>query len=166
MDDISELFNFDIKDVYVAGVKNPFMKWNEFELSHLSKQNYDKLKDSYIAGGILIMNLKKIREDNIEKKMIKVIIDNTIEKRWNDQDVINIACEGCVKFLPLNYISYPYLIDLITKKDFLSHYSNKELFDSIINPKIIHYASEKPWNGNPRLSQFWWQIYEYLKLVV
>ena len=141
------------------------MKYSEFELSHLSKEHYEKFKDSYFGGGIWLLNLKKIREDNLEAKMIEIIQDKSIVKRWNDQDIMNIACDNKVKFIPLNYISYPYLHSLLIKPDFSSHYSRDELYDSIISPKIIHYAGVKPWASRDCfLAQIWWQIFDYLQL--
>lgn len=164
VDDISEIYDLNINNKYIAGVKNPFAKWSSYELSHLKPRHYEMLHDRYIAGGIWLMNLKKIREDNLEKKMVDVIKDESIIKRWNDQDIINISCEGNVGFLPLNYISYPYMIDLLQKSDFVSDYNRDELYDSIINPKIIHFAADKPWNGNPNYSNLWWTIFNYLGL--
>lgn len=163
-DDISELFDYDLNDSYIAGVKNPFTKYSHDELSHLKPEHYEMLKNKYIAGGIWVMNLKKIREDNLEKDMLNIINDDTIIKRWNDQDIINIACRGKVAFLPLSCISYPYMINLLTLSDFTSDYSKEELYDSIINPKIIHFAADKPWNGNPNYANLWWTYFNYLGL--
>ncbi len=164
--DISNLYFQDMQDNYFYGVKSAFMKWEKNELSHLSKKNFNDLKDSYIAGGIFIANLKQIRKDKIEEKMMKIIEDKAIEKKWPDQDVINLACKGKIGFIPLNYISYPYLIDYLNNKNFDSHYSKEELFDSIIKPKIIHFAAEKPWNGSPNYSNLWWTIFNYLNLQI
>lgn len=164
VDDISELYEIDMEGKYLAGVKNPFTKYSDYELSHLKPEHYEMLHDKYIAGGIWVMNLEKIREDNLEEKMLEVINDDTIIKRWNDQDIVNIACEGKVGFIPLNYISYPYLIDLLQKPDFDSDYTREELYDSIINPKIIHFAAGKPWNNNPKYSNLWWTYFNYLNL--
>ena len=163
-DDISELYEIDMDEKYIAGVKNPFAKYSEQELSHLKPEHYEMLRDKYIAGGIWVMNLKKIREDNLENKMVEVINDDTIIKRWNDQDIVNIACEGKVGFIPLNYISYPYMIDLLENPDFTSDYTREELYDSIINPKIIHFAANKPWNSDPKYSNLWWTYFHYLGL--
>ncbi len=162
--DVSELYDVDVSDAYVAGVRNAFMKYSAYELSHLNEANYQRLKDSYLAGGIWVMNLKKIREDNLEQRMMEVIKDDSIVKRWNDQDVINIACGGKVDFLPLNYISYPYLLSLLEQSDFESHYSREELYDSLLHPKIIHYAGEKPWKEDVAYEELWWTIYDYLGL--
>ncbi len=162
MDDISELAEIELKNCYCAGVKNAFMKYLPTELAHLSQAHYEMLKNSYIATGILVLNLKKIREDNLEQKMLQIIKNDAIIKKWPDQDVLNIACEKKVRFLPLNYIAYPYMQDLLAKEDFISHYTEEELFDSILNPKIIHYASVKPWNKKTRYSDIWYAIFNYL----
>lgn len=164
VDDISEIYDIDLTNKYIAGVKGVLSKYSPDELSHLKPEHYTMLHDKYISGGIWLMNLKKIREDNIEEKMLEIIKDETIIKRWNDQDIVNIACGGMVGFIPLNYISYPYLIDLLIKPDFVSDASREELYDSLINPKIIHFANGKPWNNNPKYSNLWWTYFYYLGL--
>ena len=164
VDDISEIYDIDLEDKYITGVRNAFSEYSKRELDHLKQEHYEMLHDRYIAGGIWVMNLKKIREDNLEKRMIEVIRDKTIVKRWNDQDIINISCGGKVGFIPLNYISYPYLLDLLRDPKFKSDYTREELYDSIINPKIIHYAASKPWNSSVHHSLVWWTIFDYLKL--
>ncbi len=164
-DDISELYNIDMDGEYIAAVKDAFMKWDSNELSHLKPEHYEKFKDTYFAGGIWVLNLKKIREDNLEDKMLDIIQDDTIVKRWNDMDIMNIACDNKVKFLPLNYIAYPYLLERVIRDDFTSHFSRDELFDSVINPKIIHYAGIKPWKDRDiPYAIDWWTIFEYLNL--
>lgn len=163
-DDISGLIDVDMEGKYLAGVKNPFMRWLPQKLSHLKPEHYALLKDSYIAGGIWVLNLRQIRKDKLEDKMMSVVRDETIVKRWNDQDIVNIACGGKVGFLPLNYISYPYLRNVMRMPGFVSHYTREELYDSVINPKIIHYAAAKPWNSRCDRSDEWWNIYDYLQL--
>lgn len=163
-DDISELWDIDLEDNYIAGVKNFAMKYHSVELSHLKPEHYDMLKDSYIAGGIWVLNLDKIRKDDLESKMMDILEDESIIKRWNDQDIMNIACNNKVKHIPLNYIAYPYMLPHLQIPDFVSHYSSEELWDSIINPKIVHYADQKPWNANVRYSDIWWDIFYYLNL--
>lgn len=164
VDDISELFDCDLNENYILGVNNPFTKYSSDELSHLKPEHFEFLKDKYLAGGIWVMNLEKIRKDNLEERMMEVIQDETIIKRWNDQDIVNIACNGKTGLIPLNYIFYPYMLKLLNDKNFKSVYTRDEMFDSIINPKIIHYAAQKPWNNNPELSQIWWTVWDSLGL--
>lgn len=164
MDDVSELINVNLENKYIAAVKNAFIKYSPNELSHLSRENYEKFKDTYFAGGIWVLNLDKIRKDKLEQKMIEIINNDEIIKRWNDQDIMNLACDNKVEYLSLRYISYPYMPDFLAKNDFVSHFSREELEESYKNPKILHFAFEKPWNSNPKLSNVWWEIFNQLNL--
>jgi len=164
-DDISELMDVDMSDAYCAGVRG-YIAHDQTNMSHLKPEHYEMLKDCYLAGGIWVMNLRKIREDGLEDRMLEIVRDDTIVKRWNDQDVMNIACEGQVKFLPLNYIGYPYLRDYLDKQSFDSPYTRDELYDSIIRPKIMHYAAQKPWKTHTNWETAWWDVAHYLELPV
>lgn len=163
-EDISELWNIDLTDKYLAAVRSPFLKSSPAELSHLPAEVREKVKDSYFGTGILLMNLKKIREDRLTDEMLAVVHDDSIPKRWPDQDILNIACDNKTALIPLNYVGYPYLLDSLKKTDFTSHYTRDELFDSLINMKIIHYANLKPWNAKIPYAEEWWTIYRYLNL--
>jgi len=164
MDDISELWDVDLSGKYIAAVKNAFMKYDKHELSHLKRKHYKMLKDSYFGGGIWVLNLSQIRQDKLENRILDIIHDPSIVKRWNDQDIMNIACENKVVYLPLNFIAYPYMLDYLQRPLFKSHYSREELWDSFINPKIIHYAYAKPWKTETRYSDLWYDIFFYLGL--
>ncbi len=165
MDDISELFERDITNVYVEGVMSAFIKTDAKEFTHLKPEHYEGLKDSYIAGGIWVLNLAKIRQDKLEQKILDVVRDNTIIKRWPDQDIMNIACMGHIGFLPLNYISYPYLLERMNQPGFESHYSREELYDSLMNPKVLHYAGDKPWKVvECQTTETWFDSFHYLRL--
>lgn len=164
-DDVSELMDVDLTDAYCAGVVG-FLRHDRTNMSHLKPEHYEMLKDCYLAGGIWVMNLKKIREDRLEDRMLEIIRDDTIVKRWNDQDVMNIACAGKVRQLPLNYIGYPYLRDYLDRPGLDSPYTRDELYDSIIRPKILHYAAQKPWKTRTEWDKAWWDIADYLRLPV
>ena len=100
--------------------------------------NYEVLKDILETG---IIDKEKAYLFNGELKDLAedgYYMANTVEYAsriaWPDQDIINIACKGKVGFLPLNYISYPYMMNLLSLPDFKSDYSREKLYDSIINP--------------------------------
>jgi len=164
MDDVSELYDVDLSDKYIAAVKNAFMKFDHNELSHFSVENYKKFKDTYFAGGIWILNLEIIRRDKIEKVMLEIINDDKIVKKWNDQDIMNISCCNKVEYISLRYISYPYILDRLFSENFSSHFSKDEITDSVILPKIIHYAGYKPWKRTVNCGDIWWNYFNVLNL--
>jgi len=165
-DDISELWNVDLTDVYLAGVRSWSLKFLPNTLSHLKPKHFELLKDKYVSGGLWVLNLQKIREDRLEERMLEIVRDNTIVKRWNDQDVMNIACAGKVRFLPLNYIALPFLDEALRTPGFASHYTRDELYDSLLRPKILHYAGTKPWQSRTNWDCDWWNVADFLELDV
>ena len=84
--DLSELFNIDIKDNYIAEVSEP-----DYYLSE--EQNFKRLNISsikqYVNLGMLIMNLKQMRRNNMTQKFIELSIRNY---EFHGKDIINVAC--------------------------------------------------------------------------
>lgn len=151
--DLSELFSIKLGNNYVAGVNAPGYYFAE-------KQNCARLglpdMRSYINAGVLLMNLAKIRQDNMTAKFMEMAKKNYSSQ---DQDVINVACHGKIKLLPPKYnaLTYrlkendPRLKELFTERD---------INDAINNPVIIHYADKiKPWQ-NPEMfmAKYWWKL--------
>ena len=88
MKDISQLYDIDLEDKYLASFKTPAFLSHETE--HLDK----KIRDQYFGGGLWIMNLKKMREDNLEEKILSITNNQELKLIWNEQDIMNIACDG------------------------------------------------------------------------
>lgn len=167
MDDISELFDINLDDKYIGAVKGCFNQFHyEQQFGYMKPEYAEKFKDTYFAGGIWLLNLKKIRDDNLENKMIEIICDDSIVKASNDQDIMNFACDNNVEYISLRYISYPYLESSISKmkEPFKTSYSNFEIWESIYYPKILHYAARKPWNGKARKSEVWFAALDELPI--
>lgn len=156
IDDISDLIDTDLEGKYMAGVRVP--KFLDHQFSHLDK----KFLGKYVGGGLWVMNLDKMREDNLGAKIIDIIKNPPTRLIWNDQDVINLACDLNVGYFSYRYVSIPCWYDLLKKMDYYDeYYPNKEFYDVVFNPKIIHYAATKPWvDYDCRCSQLW---YDWLK---
>ena len=151
--DLSELYNIDIKDNYIAGVVSPTYYFNEEQ--HCKRLNLPSMK-KYVNAGMMIMNLKQIRNDNITQKFQELAKRNYDSQ---DQDVINVACYGKILTLPPKYNAMvlslkgnnPLLRDL---------YTEQEIYEANNSPTIIHYANKfKPWNSiGVYKEKFWWNI--------
>lgn len=98
--DLAELYNTDISDCVLGAVPdmapvselgNASGKYaREFSEKHLNK-------GPYYNGGVLLMNLKKMAEN--EQSLLAV----NIPLRYPVQDTLNIAFAGKIKRLPLKY---------------------------------------------------------------
>ena len=153
VDDISEIFSVNLDGLYFAGCRIPAFLADQTE--HFPPE----LRERYVAGGIWLMNLRLLRQDCMAEKILGVMRNPPFRLIWNDQDVMNLACAGKVGFLSYRYCSIPFWRSLLEKVDYIDErYPNDELREAMFRPKIVHYASTKPWTGaceGENLWHFW-----------
>ena len=156
MKDLSEFYETDIHNEYIAGVKAAAYIQNE------NNREYYKsigLKDvsSYINAGVTLWNLSKIIKDNLQTKLLELADKNFSSM---DQDVINVVFQEKIKHLELKY-------NLMTKyKNGLESgkldciYGKENIKEAVENPTIIHYAdSIKPWSTDDVWLKSIWENY-------
>lgn len=85
--DVAGLWDIPMDDYYVAGVKEPGLSEQRGYL--------------YINAGVTFWNLKKLREDGVDDKMIYDL--NTRKYFFVSQDVLNEECQGHILGLPSEY---------------------------------------------------------------
>jgi len=152
--DISENFiKFDLnEDYYLAAHKGFYLKngpLENFYKCYEEKFSQEEISKLQMAAGYYIFNLKKMREEHIEQKMIECAVNNLWRIIQPEQDVINLICYPKVKLLPLNSIVCTYVYELYkTKEDLNNDYYNSadEIKFAMENPIQLHYATNiKPW---------------------
>ena len=161
-EDLSKLFNKDINEYYVCGVKDiavvtRYQKSDPVMIDMCKTLNVDSL-DSYINAGVLYMNLDKMRKDNISHKFMECI---KYHFRFQDQDIINKVLFGKIVLLEMRYNSR---VDCDRYfSDFLI--SEQEKKAALENPAIIHFAGAcKPWeNIGVRCGEIWWDYFYEMK---
>lgn len=151
--DITEsYFAIDTDDKeYIAGVK-PIGKVASYLQNYKglwTEEEIDKLGE--ICGGYLVMNLKKIREDNMENVFLDSLEKDGYRLNQMEQDIFNITCYGKIKHLHLKYVACSYMWDYYkTKEDMKTdiNYKEIEIKEAMENPVQLHYAtSTKPWKN-------------------
>lgn len=154
---LKKLWETDISDYYFAGVKgtNNFAdKWDAYaEFDYYDE--LEGLRGKYINAGVLLMNLKRIKETGIEAIWLEKARKNY---EYQDQDIINITCKEQILCLPLKYNLAAYLIPKWYKKYYIQGiYSKEECMDAYRHPVILHFAGDKPWNNrNAHRADAWW----------
>jgi lipopolysaccharide biosynthesis glycosyltransferase len=91
--DITPVWNSEISDYYLAGVPDYNLSFNP-DFFHL---RHSALKDGtiYINAGLQLLNLKKIREDGMDEKLLQNAFDPRFDDRkFLDQDIVNITFNG------------------------------------------------------------------------
>lgn len=157
--DIIELLEQNIEDNYMGGVLALF---GEKPLNRIATRlNMDR-KTPYINSGVLLLNLCKLRKDNM-LEVFKRTLDSDISQSFimQDQDLINKCCNGKIKLLAPRYNmpvrSYAETKDAIS---FLYKNDVKSAWEDYDNPFIVHYAGEwlKPWKcPQLKLADTWWR---------
>lgn len=133
--DLTPLWLTDITEQYLAAIENPFFtRHKDLEL------NPESL---YFNSGVMLLNLKYMREHNFYGQAHKCITDKPERLMFHDQDVFNIVVNGHFVNLPKVYNFQTFFIRKI-------HRYNKDEREAIRkdfrNAVIIHYSSGiKPW---------------------
>ena len=150
--DLTELYKTKLDGDYAAAVKDGLMYQFPEHVAAINPQH----KDFYFNSGIMLLNLEKIRSDDIMRRT--VIYFNTHNEIFGDQDVLNVVFGGKVK--PLSY-RYNCNSTFFEEKDaaFLSAFygesvpqTTREVYD---RAAILHFAGHKPWTS--------WFSHSYLK---
>ena len=156
-DDLSEMYDVDLEDNYLAGIKAG-EEWQNTENSILKKEKFGLPSyDNYIFAGDLTLNLKKMREDNLVENFSNHLSKNYPEQ---DQDIINMCCYGKIQFLPLRFcILNRYFTNTYLNDFKVPVYSDEEIKLAKEKPAIIHFAGSniKPWNNlRVMYADKWW----------
>ena len=136
LEDISSVWDFNVDpDIYVMGCKH-FTDRSAWYNEWLNGR-----EGLYINSGVLLWNLKAIRDNNIIPQFEKEMQENP----FLDQEIINRVCYGHIRELPIEYNAGTPMRKL---KEPRLNFSQEDI-DIIHNhPKIIHYTSKwKPWIG-------------------
>lgn len=157
-----ELYNTDLTDNYIGGVEDVHnyykTKKNDILLGGYS--------EPYINAGVMLLNLKKMRQDSIVDKFFE--IQHELNYRTyiqSDQDVINIVCKSKKHILPLKFN----VLTAVFGNDLCCSYNRYEYEEAINNPVIIHFTDHiKPWNNIDSfpINHFHYRYYKYLNFTI
>ncbi|MDR1952214.1 MAG: glycosyltransferase family 8 protein [Elusimicrobiota bacterium] len=178
--DLSEMYEtrFKMAGEYgagylVAGVRDPWICLQTIPDEHYKEYGIPSL-DQYINAGVLIMNLKLMREMDIFPIFLEESRKDRNKLLGFDQNIINKVCFN--KIYPLN-LKYNFCPVIVSDKRFHNRifliFGQDEIKEAQENPYIIHYAGYfKPWYRGTDLfwSSFWWhyarKTYSYEKIIM
>lgn len=157
--DLKELFEMKIEGYYLAGVKDcHIIEDTPYEMKHQQILGIPS-RDRYINSGVLLMNLDKLRQDD----MVGAFLEQLKNENWfEDQDVLNLCCYPFIKIISLKYNLFHFYLGSHIKFLYELPY-DKQAFDFDHNhPFILHMGADfKPWNSfSVRGSKEWWNLAE------
>jgi UDP-glucose:(galactosyl)LPS alpha-1,2-glucosyltransferase len=154
--DLSNIyFSVDLHDSYVAGV-NALIPFIPDMRAYYQKMRKVEMKGIIYAGNI-ILNSKKIREDNIIEQFKKLAKKNF---RFQDLDVLNIVCQNRVTYLKPEFCVTTYFSEFsIRNRTILRQYWTDNDIALALQNGIVHYNGQKPWKGFCVNFDIWWEYY-------
>ena len=147
--DLGELYAQNIDGCYLGAVKTPYVYLDRGGPAFLRSIGLQRCQ-TYFNAGVLLLNLKKIREDNLTAVFQKLIARRLPTQ---DQDILNIACGDKVKLLDYKYNCKPkYLTE---RKKLYPLFGRRMIEEAYRRPVLIHYSNKiKPWQ-TPLTAYFW-----------
>ncbi len=138
--DISALYGISLGDRIVGAVSDDIIASHpDFQL--YASEGVGVPWRRYFNSGVLLMNLDRFREEEIERKFVHLLRTYHFRTVCPDQDYLNVLCRGKVLYLDKSW--------------------NKMSIDADFSgiPNIVHYNMfYKPWQYKhiPYADQFWY----------
>lgn len=142
----------------VKGAVNLSEKW-EWNSDRPYWHLLAEMKGGYINAGVTLIDLAEVRKRGLEAEW-----DSLAGQRfyYQDQDILNITCQGAITYLPPKYNRLAYL-EGEAYRQFIAEgiFTEAECGEAMRSPAILHYAGDKPWKRyDTNLGPVWW---EYVK---
>ncbi len=139
--DIAELFDIDIGDNYLGACTDLSVQEAE-PLVRYIEDGIGVGRREYINSGVLLMNLKKLREAGLDGHFLNLLTSYHFDCIAPDQDYINALCNGKIYYLGEEWDAMPN--------------DNNPPLDA---PKLIHYnLFSKPWcYDNIQYGELFWR---------
>lgn len=139
-DDIAKLFDIDIGENYIGACNDlsiadipPLVAYTEKAVGVNAKE--------YINSGVLLMNLKRMRDDDLEGHFLSLLNKYHFDSIAPDQDYLNAMCNGKIYYLEEKWDTMP-----------------NDAKPMLTETSLIHYnLFSKPWcyDGIQYEEQFW-----------
>ena len=125
VDDLEPLWQTKLDGNFIGAVKDVAVYMNpRFSQHH---QFFGEQDDAYFNSGVLLMDLKAMRQENMPIAIINTAVDVASISRYADQDALNVYYHNAYKQIDVKYNYGTFFPDYIPKK--------------ISELSIIHYYS-------------------------
>lgn len=138
---LAELWNTDIEGYALAGSRD---RLND-DIHVYNRLRYP-MSDGYINAGVMLINLKKWREDRFFEKALSLAGQMPLALKNHDQDFVNAIYHGQIKVLDFRYNLMEYFL-YVEEWMCLDRKYYSEIIEACHTPVIIHFCMrKKPWH--------------------
>ncbi|MBR2734697.1 MAG: glycosyltransferase family 8 protein [Clostridia bacterium] len=153
--DLTGMYNINMRSRYYDGF-----------LDYPGQDEFAPMNDHYICSGVMLVNLKSLRNDGVTAKFDKFIERNNDKLAKHDQTIINAICGVKNGVLPAKYGIFNSFRtteaakayhDILNAKN---KYSREELAEAFEHPAVLH-VTYKPWKSSEEYAgDKWWSYAE------
>jgi len=145
--DISKLYNHELGNNLIGACADKSVV-DVPELAKYMEEAIGVSRYEYINSGVLLMNLKEMREKEFTKRFLTLLNKYHFDCIAPDQDYLNAMCNGKILYLDESWDAMP-----------------TEGKVPLLNPNIIHYnLFQKPWcYENIQYEEYFWKYAKQTK---
>lgn len=153
LQDLRQMYDIDMKGYYYKG-------WLDDNVN--GTQSFNIYDDHYICSGVMLINLKALRENKMVEKFEQFIKENNNKLVQHDQTVINVLCCDKIGILPPKFGMFNYHKSGEAYKSYSDNlispnkYTPQDLIDAFNDLCVLHCVC-KPWKSKDVAgSELWW----------
>lgn len=140
--DIAKLYEIDLGDNILGAARDRLVSGTA-EFRAYAAQAVGVDPDRYVNAGVLLINLKAFRENDIEGRFVRLITEHDFDLLDPDQAYLNFLCRDKILPLPSGWNAVPMTLPADVPKD------------------IVHYALyKKPWQEDLEDGACFWRYAE------
>ena len=155
-EDLKRYMDIPLDDYYFAGVDNCLSLQPSVREYVTHKLRLDPSNGYYYSGN-LVINSKRLKSDN-KVEEFKELAKN--KYKFQDMDIINLACNGKIYSLGPSFCVTTYLYQMMVERklEMEKLYGPLEI-EHAMQKGIIHFNGTKPWKGICPNMDIWWTYY-------
>jgi lipopolysaccharide biosynthesis glycosyltransferase len=141
-DDVAKLYDTELGDNILGGVTDESVTAVPVFCEYVEKYVGVNSHNDYINSGVLVMNLRAMREERVRRKFLHLLLKYNFDTVAPDQDYLNFLCRGRIKYIDRGWNKHA-----LVGRDI-----------PICEVSLIHYNMfNKPWHydGVPYEEEFW-----------
>ncbi|MBR0423648.1 MAG: hypothetical protein IJJ04_03345, partial [Clostridia bacterium] len=154
LQDLKQMYDIDMEGLYYRGYLDNNVN---------GTVSFGVKSEHYICAGVMLINLKGLRENNMANKFNSFIEENNYLLAQHDQTVINVVCADKIGVLPPKFGMFNIHAQEDKARQFAGKlignekYTPEEMVEALHDLCILH-CVEKPWkNRGVYLADLWWE---------
>ena len=155
-EDLTKYYELNLNDNYFAAVDTCSVLQPD-ENRYITEELQLNRQNGYYNSGALVINSSLIRDDD---KISEFRLLGKNNYKYQDQDIINIACNGRFMVLSPSFNMTVQIYSLIMEhRGEMEALYGSEVLDAALDHGIVHYNGAKPWKAACPNMDIWWSAY-------